>query len=450
MRFGNIAAVPVFCLLAACGTVYVSSSVQDVAGSETVNVVDLTPAVVNRANMSAHHPAALPAAFSQVAGAPQPRGAPRLPDPVFDPETRPSFLESRIPPAVDPGPYRIGTGDELILATPRGGTTVEELAGLVAAQNQRQTYRVQDDGSISVPEVGRVSVRGMTVAEAEDVIFQRLVEARMDPEFTLEIAAFNSQRVSVGGAVGSPGVVPITMSPLYLDELIAAAGGLQSSTDDYTVIRIYRGGSLYQVPVQELFSASGVLRVRLIDGDSVFVDTTYDLDRAQAFYEQEIQRAEYTRQARADALSQLQAEVSFYRAALDESRSNFRSRLEFGAEERDYAYIVGEVGSPQRFALPFENTAVLADALMDSGGVVEISGDPSQIYVLRSDPLALHPDRITAYRLDTRNAANYVLATRMELRPGDVIFVAEQPITRWNRTISQILPSITLSDRLAP
>ena len=34
------------------------------------------------------------------------------------------------------------------------------------------------------------------------------------------------------------------------------------------------------------------------------------------------------------------------------------------------------------------------------------------------------------------------MATRFELRPNDVIFVAEQPVTRWNRVIQQITPSI--------
>jgi len=29
----------------------------------------------------------------------------------------------------------------------------------------------------------------------------------------------------------------------------------------------------------------------------------------------------------------------------------------------------------------------------------------------------------------------------MELRPNDIIFVAEQPVTKWNRTVSQIGPS---------
>jgi len=435
-------------VVSGCGVAYVSTSVQDVAGSDGVQVIDLTPAVVARANSDAFEPSALPAAFSHIAAGSQPRGAARLPDPVFDAETRPAFLELRLPPATQERHYVIGVDDVLVLATPQGGTTVEELAGLVAAQNQRQGYRVQDDGTISIPDVGRVMVRGLTLAQAEDALFQRIVEAGIDPSFTLEVSEFNSQRVSIGGAVSNPGVVPITMSPLNLDELIASAGGLTVADDDYAVIRVYRDGTLYQIPVRDLYSDESLMRVRLIDGDSIFVDTAYDLDLAQAYYEQEISRADYTRQARRDAIAELQAEVSLRRGGLQESRENFRSRLEFGAEQYDYAYVLGEVDEPSRFPLPFENRAVLADALLESGGVSEVTGNPSQIYILRTDPSSPNDLGVLAYRLDARSAANFVLATRMELRPGDVIFVAEQPITRWNRFISQILPSITLTERL--
>jgi polysaccharide export outer membrane protein len=221
------------------------------------------------------------------------------------------------------------------------------------------------------------------------------------------------------------------------------------SDDDYAVIRIYRDGSLYQIPVRELYSDTSLMRVRLIDGDSIFVDTAFDLDLAQAFYEQQIARADYDRQSRVNALAELQAEIAINRAALAESRANFRDRVEFGAVERDYVYILGEVDSPDRFALPFEGRAMLADALLSSGGVREIVGDPSQIYLLRTEASSVYLRDVIAYRLDTRNAANFVLATRMELRPGDVLFVAEQPVTRWNRVISQILPSITVADRLS-
>lgn len=198
--------------LSGCGTPFTSSTVRDVAGEDGVQIVTLSHAVVRRANLTPYEPLGLPDAFTLIAGAggTATAGA-RLPDPVFDPETRPGVIQMRLPPPMDPGPYRIGVGDVLVLATRQGGTTVEELAGLVAAANQRQGYTVQDDGSIAVPGVGRVAVGDMTLAEAEDVIFDRLIEARIDPSFSLEVAEFNAQQVSVGGAVGRPGLVPVTM-----------------------------------------------------------------------------------------------------------------------------------------------------------------------------------------------------------------------------------------------
>lgn len=425
--------------LAGCGSVYISSDVSQFGGDAGVRVVDISPSVIAFANQSSYEPQALPAAFSRIAGSGSgQRGAARLPDPVFDAQVRPGALEVRVPPQVNPGPYRIGVGDVVLLATPRGQSTVEELAGLVAAQNQRQGYTVQDDGDIAIPDVGRISVADMTLAEAEDAIFERLIAARIDPSFSLEVAEFNSQRISVGGAVRNPGVVPVGITPVYLDQVVASAGGLASTADDFSVIRIYRDGTLYQIPTQDLYSDQGLQRVRLIDGDSLFVDTAYDFEQAQAYFEEVIARATYTQSARANAINELHAEVSIRRGSLDESRQNFRDRVEFGAEGGEYVYIAGEVTVPGRFELPFENRAVLADALFEAGGWNESTGNPAQIYLMRAEQDAA----VTAYRLDGSNALNLVLATRMELRPGDVVFVAEQPITRWSRVIDQITPSI--------
>jgi polysaccharide export outer membrane protein len=231
------------------------------------------------------------------------------------------------------------------------------------------------------------------------------------------------------------------MRALFLDEVLASVGGVQTG-DDYAIVRIYRDGTLYQVPVSELYSDRGLRRIRLIGGDSIFVDTTFNLDRAQGYFEEQIQRAEFTRRARSDALAELQSEISLRRNALSDLRDNFRSRLELGAIEQDHVFIIGEVTSPGRFALPFNNTASVADALMENGGVSPETGNPAHIYVLRGSTDPRDISAITAYRLNARNAVHFILATQMELRPNDIIFVAEQPVTRWSRTINQITPSI--------
>ena len=95
------------------------------------------------------------------------RGAGALPEPTLDSRPNPESIALSVPPAADPGPYRIGTGDVVLIATRSRGSTVEELTGLLAAQNRRQGYTVQDDGAIAIPEVGRVILGGQTLEEAE-------------------------------------------------------------------------------------------------------------------------------------------------------------------------------------------------------------------------------------------------------------------------------------------
>ena len=430
--------------IAGCGTVYRTSDVvEGVAGGTNVRVLAVTAESVIQANRSSLAPKSLPAYFSQTAGTGSSvRGGSNLPSPTFQDEVRPKALELRLPPRADPGPYQIGVGDVVLLATPRAATSVEQLSGLLAAQNARQGYTVQDDGSINIPDVGRVRIAGLTIEDAEAALFQRLVENQIDPTFSLEISEFNSRKVSIGGAVGQPAVVPVTLTPLYLEEALAAAGGITVEDQDYASIRLYREGTLYQIPLSELYSRASLTRTRLLPGDAIFVDTEYELSRAQDYFAQQITLIQARQVARQSALAELQLEVTLRRSNLDEARTNYQTRVDLGADNRDYVYLAGEVGKQSRFALPFERKANLADALYDSGGVASTTGDISQIYVLRASADPREFGAVTAWHLDTRNAANLALATRFELRPDDIIFIAQQPVTKWSRSVSQIIPQV--------
>lgn len=438
--------------LVGCSAVYRSSSVvPGVDDGTNVRVVPLNAETVVQANRAPFAPKTLPAVFSMSAGSGSGlRGAGALPAATAEPASRPAALALNAPPAANPGPYEIGIGDVVLLSTPNSGSTLEEMTGLLAAQNSRQGYTVQDDGAVNIPNVGRVRIADMTIEEAEAELFQRLVENQFDPTFSLEISEFNSRRVSVGGAVAAPAVLPVTLTPLMLSEALAAAGGVRVEDQDYASVRIYRDGTLYQIPLTQLYARSDLLNTRLVDGDAVFVDTQYELSRAQDYFEQQITLINERRQARQQALNELQTEISLRRAALEEQRSNYLSRLNLGSDPRDYVYLTGEVGKQSRFALPYDRRSNLADALFDTaGGILGPSGDVSQIYVLRasSDPRDL--GAVTAWHLDARNAANFALSTRFELRPNDVIFVAQQPITKWNRAFAQILPSLQSASNAA-
>jgi polysaccharide export outer membrane protein len=411
-----------------------------------VRVLPITAESVMTANASSYQPQQLPAYFSQTAGLSGSLSTPIAPPAAaFDRISRPSDVETRLPPEPQGGSYRIGAGDVVLLATPQAGSTVEQLTGILAAQTSRQGYTVQDDGTISVPSVGRVAIAGQSVEDAEATLFQRFLDKNVDPSFSLEIAEFNSKKIAVGGAVGSPGVVPVTLTPVYLDEALAATGGAQAADPDTTIVRLYRDGNLYQIPLDEVYQSTGSGRVQLTAGDSVFVDSAYQLDKAVSYFDEQLKLAGFKQTERQARLSALQTEVNLRRSELEEARSNFTQRLELGAESADHVYLTGEVAKQSRFDLPFNRPASLADALYSSGGIVTAKSDPKEIYVLRGSDNPLEYDSISAWHLDSRNAAALLLATRFELHANDVIFVAAQPVTHWSNVVNAITPSLLIS-----
>jgi polysaccharide export outer membrane protein len=426
----------------ACGVTYHSPSVKQQSQGAEVRVVPLTAQSVLVANRSAYTPRSLPDVFARVAGPGQARGVGAMPEPPEALKNNRVVLETRLPPAITPEPYRIGVGDVVLLATKSAASTVEQLTGLLAAQNQRQGYTVRDDGAIAIPDIGTVGLAGMTLDEAEAKLFQVLVENQIDPAFSLEVSEFNSRRVSVGGAVRNPAIVPISLNPLNLAEALTAAGGLTVKDREYASIRMYRDGTLYQIPVETFVTKPELGKIQLLDGDAVFVDTSYDLDRAMEFYTQALRATELRRNARYSVLQEMQIEMRMRQDTLRGHRENYRARQELGGVKRDYVYLTGEVREQSRFTMPFDQQVTLADVLYEQGGFNTATGNPAQIYVLRASDVPEEFGAVTAWHLDARNAINITLATRMEMRPNDIVFIEEQPVTKWGRADQQIFPTL--------
>jgi polysaccharide export outer membrane protein len=445
--------------LTGCGVIYTAPSVSDGVPFGTaygtdydVKVVALTYESAAAANLEPYVPARLPLAFqpgaSAAAGASMrmPR-MPALPAATARRTARPEFVPDEFPPLMEPEAYRIGVADVLLLSV-SGYATLEDLPGLLSAQSKRQGYIVQDDGAIAIPDAGRIRVAGMTLQDAEAEIFQALVAAGIDPSFSLEIAEFNSQRVSVGGMVGAPQLLPITLKPLYLHEAVELAGGITADDPSVTKIQLFRDGKTYQIGLERLLSDPVARRVALRGGDSVYVGSEYRESEARRYFEEQLTLRGHLMQGTQFQiqLEQLVAQrEATAQQALADQRSLFKDRLELGAVERHYAYRAGEVRRPGRMPLPFERSMTLADVLFEDGGIDIKFGDYAEIYVLRAESDPQRNGGLTAFHLDAENAVNLAVATRFEIRPNDVVFVAEQPVTSWNRAVSQILPQLILS-----
>ena len=99
-----------------------------------------------------------------------------------------------------------------------------------------RTVQVNASGQITLPLIGTVQAGGKTVPELERVIADRLEERYLQsPQVSVFVKEAVSQRVTVEGAVASPGMVEL-VGPTTLLQTIALSGGLGESADPRGVV----------------------------------------------------------------------------------------------------------------------------------------------------------------------------------------------------------------------
>ena len=303
-------------------------------------------------------------------------------------------------------PYGIGPGDvinivvwnhpELVLA-PAGATLTTDASGLASVGNG---YNVSPEGLIQFPLLGTFQIAGLTENRAREELTRSLGKYIKDPKITLRVQAYRAGRVYVDGEVRTPGLQAVNDIPMTLPEAISRAGGLTPAADRASVA-VTRKGATTVINMPQL-ATLGVnpSRIMLAAGDLVRV----------------------------------------------------------GSRDDSKVYVMGEVTKPM--TLPLRNGRLtLNEALGEAGGVSSTSGDPRQIYVVRSrngDNAAdtdasgaattITPTTPEIYHLDANSPAAYALAEGFELKSRDVVFVDPVPLVMWNRIISLILPSAQVAN----
>jgi polysaccharide export outer membrane protein len=110
--------------------------------------------------------------------------------------------------------YKIGSEDLLEISV----FEVEKL---------NKTARVSSQGNISFPLLGVVRVKGLTANQLERELRDLLAEKYLqDPQVSVFIKEYRSQRISVMGAVEQPGVFEVTGQRTIVD-ILAMGGGLK-------------------------------------------------------------------------------------------------------------------------------------------------------------------------------------------------------------------------------
>jgi polysaccharide biosynthesis/export protein len=282
-----------------------------------------------------------------------------------------------------PGPYRIGPGDSLYI-------TVWDHPELTSpAGTQQQTAAngrlVRSDGTLFYPYVGSIKVAGMTIEEVRQTIQSKLAKYVTKPQVDVSIVGYNSQHVLFQGAFMKTDPQSITSVPLTLAQALGTAT-INSDRANMSDLVLSRDGRNYHLDLAALYDGRGLAKdIYLKPGD----------------------------------------------------------RLMLPYNDAEEVYVMGEVMRPQ--AVPFRAVSylTLTQALGRVGGLNPVTSNGRAVYVIRgANDLKNAPAKV--FHLDARSPSAFALADDFSLKPGDVVFVGAAGITRWNRFLSQLLPSATL------
>lgn len=165
--------------------------------------------------------------------------------------------------------YRLGAEDLLEIAlfnVPESG------AGIIS---RRAEVRVTQEGMITLPLLGDIPVAGLTPSALEQALRRRYDEYLYNPQVGVQVKEYRSQRISILGAVRTPGIFQLT-SPKTLADLLAMAGGINERAGNQ--VHIYRqeseGRQTYVVDLLALASNPGLVNMPVQPGDVINVPQT--------------------------------------------------------------------------------------------------------------------------------------------------------------------------------
>ena len=296
-----------------------------------------------------------------------------------------TYVSSSVPAellAFKPQAYRIGANDVLYI-------TVWDHPELTAPSGPQQQIDangriVRPDGTIFYPYIGKIDAAGKSIEELRAIIAQRLAQYIDSPQVDLGVLRFASQKAILSGAVLKAGPVPMTTTPISIIEAIGVAG-IDPLNADLSGLTLNRDGREYVLDMDSLNSSGSQLHnVFLKDGDQLYLPYN----------------------------------------------------------DRKKIYVMGEVNQPQ--AIKFKTRSMnLADAIGSVGGLNQVTSNGNALYVIRgADDLETQPAKV--FQLEAQSPTAFAIASSFNLKSQDIVYVGPAQVTRWNRLISQLVPSASI------
>jgi len=145
-------------------------------------------------------------------------------------------------------------------------------------------YSVEADGTFSFPLIGRVKAGGQTLRALEQDLKSKLADGYFrNPQVTVAIEQYRSQRVFVMGEVRQPGPVPLTGGMTLIEALARAGSPTFTASGEVAIVRSSQdvrgpvlpgqnsGSDVFRASIKELEGGALSQNLELRDGDTVFV-----------------------------------------------------------------------------------------------------------------------------------------------------------------------------------
>jgi polysaccharide export outer membrane protein len=245
---------------------------------------------------------------------------------------------------------------------------------------------VHSDGTIFYPYIGKVNVVNKSVDEVRGLVTELLGKFIKQPQIDVSVAAYRSQRTFVTGEVKVPSVIPITNVPLTLLDALNQSGGMDANADWRSVVlttNTNNGAVEENLDLYALYQKGDMSQNRLLSHNDII------------------------HVPRNDTLK---------------------------------VFVMGDVVSPTTQSID-RSGLTLAEALNDAGGLNQRSANASGIFVLRASEV--DGKLVDVFHLNASVGPMFVLSTQFDLKPLDIVYVTSAPAARWNRLISQLLPTFS-------
>jgi polysaccharide biosynthesis/export protein len=154
-------------------------------------------------------------------------------------------------------------------------------------------YRVDADGMLTFPLVGRVAASGLTLLEFQQRLTAGLAQGYLkNPQIRVEVDQYKSQSIFVTGEVRSPGKITMTGALSLIEALALAGSPTTSASNEIIVVHPRkpsaegqptlpgesRDAETTRVDLKQLQIGKAGKNVVLHDGDTIFVP------KAETFY----------------------------------------------------------------------------------------------------------------------------------------------------------------------